>query len=502
MEENKPRSLLSRFLSGTFFTGIGSISVILSGFVGLMLIARWVPAEEIGIFVLVQLIVTFMVGLSDFGLGLTVTQLISRDENDDEKHLILNTSIIFRIITALIGAVLALTGRQLLFNFFDGTLNANMLVFIPILILIESLIQLYQSVLEGLFKFRSIALVDLVISISNFIALLILVGYFKLGIMGLIFVRLTSRSIGLLISFLTTKIPFRFEFSFDKLRQMVRFGFPLYLNYILDFIFNQTGTFIIGALLGPAQIAFFEYARKIPDSLEMLYNAFRQVYFPTLSRLFGTGRKQEAASMLNHSNRLIAFFGVLGTLVAFFFGEEIIVTFFSEEFLPSVAVFYILMINLTLRIIDQTLGYSLVAVGESNKPVLINSLRAIVTLGAYAILIPIPTLGIIGAALSTILGTLIANPINIFFLRRKQVNAKFSTFLKPFAAFLLLYIPSILLIPMSIFIKITAFVVYFVLSVVLSVVTRKDITMITEEIQHTLRRRQQNKKAVDSIPKD
>ena len=33
MEEKPTQSLLSRFLSGTFFTGIGSISVILSGFI-------------------------------------------------------------------------------------------------------------------------------------------------------------------------------------------------------------------------------------------------------------------------------------------------------------------------------------------------------------------------------------------------------------------------------------------------------------------------------------
>jgi PST family polysaccharide transporter len=483
-------STFSGFFSGTLSTGIGSVFTILFGFIGLMLTARWVPAEEIGIFVLVQLIVTFMVGLTDFGLGLTVTQLISQKENSAEKHIILDTSIIFRVAAAVVGSMLALMGRQALFDFFGASLYTNLLIYVPVLILVESLIQLYQSVLEGLFKFKAIALVSLTVSISNFLALLILVGWFKMGIAGLIMVRLISRTIGLLASFLSAQVPFRFGFSFAKLKQMLRFGLPLYANYILDFTFNQAGTFIIGALLGPAQIAFFEYARKIPDSLEMLYNAFRQVYFPTLSRLFSTGRKQEASNILNHSNRLIAFFGVLGTLVAYFFGEKIIVTFFSEEFLPSVTVFYILMINLTLKIIDATLGYSLVAVGESNKPVLINSLHAIVTLGGYAILIPIPALGIIGAALSTILGKIVVNPINIFFLRRKQVHAKFSAFLKPFAIFLVLYLPCQLLLPeLNLLLKLAGFSLYFMLSLLFYVIKIEDLKTVFSEIKTLIQRK-------------
>ena len=494
MEPNPTGTTFSRFFSGTLSTGIGSVFTIVSGFVGVMLMARWVPAEEIGIFVLVQLIVTFMIGLTDFGLGLTVTQLISQKENDAEKHLILDTSIIFRVVAAVVGSVLALAGRQALFDFFGASLYTNLLIYVPVLILIESLIQLYQSVLEGLFKFKAIALVSFIVSITNFLALLILVGYFKLGIAGLIFVRLISRTIGLLASFLTAKFPFRFQFSFAKLKQMLRFGLPLYANYILDFTFNQAGTFIIGALLGPAQIAFFEYARKIPDSLEMLYGAFRQVYFPFLSKLFGEGHKEEASDMLNHSVRLIAFFGIFGTLIAYFFGEQIVITFFSAEFLPSALVFYILMINLTLKIIDQTLGYSLVAVGESGKPPLINFVRAIITLGAYALLIPIPALGIIGAALSTILGTVVANPLNIYFLRRKQVQAKFSTFLKPFGIFFALYLPYRLLLPdVNWLLKFAAFLIYFLLSFALSVFTMKDIKAITEEVLSLFKKRFQVK---------
>jgi O-antigen/teichoic acid export membrane protein len=495
MEERPAEPILSRFLSGTLSTGIGSMFVIISGFAGLMLITRWVPAEEYGVFVLVQLIVSFMVGLTDLGLSLTVTQFIASNEDKAEKSLILNTSIIFRVAAALIGSVLALLGKQVLFDFFGASLYTDLLFYVPILILIESLIQLYQSVLEGLFQFKNIALVDFFISVTSFLSLLILVGHFQLGIMGLIFVRLISRSVGLFYSFLTAKIAFRFEFSLIKLKRMLRFGLPLYANYILDFIFTKAGTFIIGALLGPAQIAFYEIARKIPDSLEMLYNAFRQVYFPFLSNLFGTGRKNEASQMLNHSTRLIAFFGIMGSLIAFLFGEEIIVMLFSPEYLPSVPAFYILMIALTLTIIDNTLGYSLVAVGESSKPPLINILRTVVTLGSFALLIPL--LGISGAALSTIIGTSLVNPINMYFLRRKDVSAKFASFLKPFLIFLALYIPVNFLLPENVLLKIAAFVLYFIIAVALSVVSLRDATTLAHEAKMLWNKRSPAKNAAD-----
>ncbi len=94
------------------------------------------------------------------------------------------------------------------------------------------------------------------------------------------------------------------------------------------------------------------------------------------------------------------------------------------------------------------------------------------------------------ARLSTILGTIVANPLNIYFLRRRQVQAKFSTFLKPFGIFFALYLPYRFLLPdVNWPLKIAAFLIYFILSFVLSVFTMEDIKAISEEVNSLFKKR-------------
>lgn len=107
----------------------------------------------------------------------------------------------------------------------------------------------------------------------------------------------------------------------------------------MTFLFQRADTFIIGGFIGPAEIAIYEIARKIPESIESLYEAFRKVYFPFISDLFGQKKNQEATDMLNHSVRLIAVAGVFGILVAFFFGSEIITLLFSSGYERSSLLF-------------------------------------------------------------------------------------------------------------------------------------------------------------------
>src|SRR5690606_41186575 len=74
------------------------------------------------------------------------------------------------------------------------------------------------------------------------------------------------------------------RFDRQVLQELLRFGFPLQLNFVLSFVFSRADTFLISVLLGPAQVAFYEIARRIPDSVSDAYEAFVQVYFPSVAQ--------------------------------------------------------------------------------------------------------------------------------------------------------------------------------------------------------------------------
>ena len=192
-----------------------------------------------------------------------------------------------------------------------------------------------------------------------------------------------------------------------------------------------------------------------------------------------------ASELLNHSLRLITFSGVLGILIAFLFGNEIIKMLFSGKYQDSSLLFGFLMIVLTLNMIDYTLGYSLVAVGESNKPPLINTIHTCVNFLGYFLLIPVT--GIFGVVYANIAGILVANPINVHFLWKKNVLSKYSTYIKPILIGAACYVFWVFVLPSHWIFRAGILVLYMAFSFVFKVLTFDDLELLLEQINRLLK---------------
>jgi O-antigen/teichoic acid export membrane protein len=477
-------SILSRFLKGAFSVGLGNISTMALGLLGVMIVTRRLPAEEFGIFVLIQVVVAFLARVSSFGFGLAVPKFITGAKSEDEKRQLVNTAVYFRILTIPLVCLLALLLKPALSQLFEAPQLADFFVFVAVFFFFDSLAILFKAIFQGFFLFKKIALTEFISSCLNFILIIVFVLLLKQGILGLLLAKIISLSVACLYAYLALPVAKRIEFRLELLRPVLKFGFPLQLNDVLSFVYLRIDTLMLGAMLGPKAIAYYEVARRIPDSLTGLYEAFRAVFFPFIAKFFAHGERQKAAQMLNHSTRLISFATMLGTLVVLVFGREIISLLFSAQYLASVPAFVLLMIWLNLAFTDSTLGYSLVAAGDSNKPAMINVLHAGVNVVGNLLLIP--PLGIAGAALSSVLGFAATNPVYVYFLRRRNVDARVMAYLKPMLIFAAIWLLVFVLQPALFVAKASVVVLFIVTSAVLSVITLEDLNAVAHEAKVTL----------------
>ncbi len=148
------------------------------------------------------------------------------------------------------------------------------------------------------------------------------------------------------IAIVYSKIEYSLELNKAVLKEMLSFGFPLQIQSILDFVYSRIDTVIIATLVGTAGTAYYEVARKIPDALMQLYNAFRSVYFPMITELNAKDHREEALQMLNTSIRSLAFIVLLGAMISVTFGKDILRLLFSDQYLSSYPIFVLLMIGL------------------------------------------------------------------------------------------------------------------------------------------------------------
>jgi len=392
MQHNDKGSTFSRFLTGTFFTGIGKVSTITLGLVTFILSVRFLAAEELGAFVLLNSIVVFVNGFADLGVNAATTRFTAGLTEEVERRRLINSAIYFRIACVAIFSAITLLGQDLLYRLFGLSLPSHLIKFIPLLVACDSLTAILSAYMAGEFKFKQVGSLDLVNTVAGLLGLLIFVVWKDYGLMGRIYARMMASGFSLLFAVMTAQVSHRLEFDTDVMKRMIRFGFPLNLNHIFNTLFTRVDTFLIGALLGPAEIAMYEIARKIPDSISMLYDAFHKVYYPIVSNLFAMKKTRQQTEIINHANRLFGFLNSFGSLIAFLFGGAILTWLFSEGYGVSATAFGILMISLGFLAINTNMGYSMSAAGDTMKPFLINIAPTIVSLVGYVILIPVSAL--------------------------------------------------------------------------------------------------------------
>lgn len=468
-------ALASQFIKGLVSTGVGKASIIILGMAGLMITTRVLSPQEVGIFVLIQVVVVFLTEASNLGISSAISKFTASIDSHLEVRRLISTAIYFRLLTIVITACIFIGSASALLAFFGGDTNYDgFMLYIPLLIAIESLGKIIFAILQGSFKFRVIGITSILSSVLNFLLVILLVLIVDGGLTGLIFAKIISRFIAFVYACTKGNIRISPVFDWPLLKKMLVFGLPLEINYIQSFLYQRVDTFLIGMLLGTTDVAFYEIARRIPDSGMEGYDAFHQVYFPFISRLYDHREWDKLANVVNTATRWLTFGSLFAALVAFAFGEAIITTLFSETYQPSAPAFGLLMIGLMVIVLDSTLGYSLVAIGETTKPVVINMFRTFFSITAYLLLIP--PYGIVGAAIANALAIALMNPLYIYYLRMKGVKVDVMAFVKPILIFggFVLVLEMVMLPTLHRFVLI---LVYLVANVVFEVVSKDELAL-------------------------
>lgn len=219
--------------------------------------------------------------------------------------------------------------------FGSSTFLLSYIIYIPVLFGLESLARTLNSILQGLFCFIMLGIISTLSAIANFIAAIFFVFPLNLSTLVLIYAVFVSNTLIIILAYSAAHIKNKRGINLPILKEMLIFGFPLQIQYMLDFVFARIDTVVIGFFLVTAGVAFYEVARKLPDSFMYLYDAFRSVYYPFSAKFHADGERERVGKLLNNSNRMLSFLTSFGALVVVLFGKEIISFCFLKRISPG-----------------------------------------------------------------------------------------------------------------------------------------------------------------------
>ena len=234
-----------------------------------------------------------------------------------------------------------------------------------------------------------------------------------LGIWSLILGIISSQVVELLI--LWRILPYKPHLFFNKkiLLYVIKFGVPITFSSVVAFVLSNIDKFMIGKMLGDAQLGYYWFAFSMPHFLLIAQNSIGVVIFPALVNVKNDAQLKR---VFCRATKLSAIFFFLSCSVVFILGEPIIKFIFGEKWLPALLPFQIFMLLATIRGTIISHWNSLYMIRGKSINIFYISLFYVIPITLFGYLV-IPKYGIAGMTIVVLITMSFSIPISKYTLR-------------------------------------------------------------------------------------
>lgn len=174
-----------------------------------------------------------------------------------------------------------------------------------------------------------------------------------------------------------------------------RFAWNTNLASALDVAFTHVATLIVGALVGPAQAAFWRIGRQVADALAKPAKLLTPALYPELARLRAEERHHAMWRLARNVGLLAGGIGVVMLAISAFAGPTLLTLIMGEAFAPAAEVMTWQVGAAVIGIFALPLEPMLVSLGKPGLAVRVRLVVGVLFLAAVPFLVE--AFGLIGA---------------------------------------------------------------------------------------------------------
>ncbi len=315
----------------------GKIAAQSVGFVISIFLARLLSPSDFGLLAMVSVVIGLSVSLIDMGLGVA---LIQRKEVTEEQY---GSVFYFNVTIGLMLATTFFFAAPLVGRFYQNDLLVPIARTMSILFILNSIGNVIRLKLRKELDYGTITKGNLLAAaISGSFGVSLAFGGF--GVWSLVIQSLINPIIANIYLFYKINWRPRLIFRWSALKELWGFGFRMFLSGILDNIYSNVDSLIIGKLFAPATLGYYFRARSL-NSYVTQYSSgsIMSVLFPALSKLQDEpDRLKGAVFKAYHLINVLAFF-----LTGLFFviGAHLIIILFGDKWQESIPMFKLIILT-------------------------------------------------------------------------------------------------------------------------------------------------------------
>lgn len=413
-----------RYLRGAAWSAASTAVALASLLAVAKMATNALPAETVGLFMLAMMLGDGFNLLANRGLFASAPKLMAAAPDDQTRRLLLGSLLLglgrssalmaAAILAALVAAepLAAVTGVD------TASLRLCLLWSLPLFVLGG-----YRDTLLGAFagwnRYAAHALGSMCFSGGQALLVFLLVWLGEASLSRLL-LAVTLAQAGGVVLLLGLTGGIATGAGLTAYRDAARFSLPLYLNSLLNFVFQRLDTLLVTTMLGLHATAIYEIAKRFPQVLSRVLNALLLPWLPSVSEVLAEGRHRDAALALRDVLCVITYLGHLAVLTTLPLGPLLVRMIASPEYLAAAAPLPWLMLGILFAVQAGVFGQALIAVERPRAVFAGHLVQAAMSMGGALLLLP--GIGLLGMGYAWCAGSATSLLLQAFAARRARLH--------------------------------------------------------------------------------
>jgi O-antigen/teichoic acid export membrane protein len=376
------------------------------GLLVMPLISKTIGAAGYGVWTQVTATASLILPLTNLGLGTAMVRFLAAEKRQEEiQEGFYSVLIVLFVINLIVALMVIIFANPLATHFFNGAVQVVRIT--GIIIILIAMVETHLFLLRIFQRIATISVfmtAETILS-TGLIAFFALRGY---GIIYVVFSFMAVKAAEFIVLFFMVRARIGLKWPrFSRLREFLSYGLPLTPRNIAYWLIYLSDRYIVSFFLGATSLGIYAAGYNLGSFPYLITGILTYVLMATLPQLYDEGRIDEVKTHLRYNLKYFLAVAVPFLFGAAILGESVLRLFSTAEIADKGhLVVPLVALAVTLLGVHNIIWNIMLLVKKTKALVIAWVIAAVVNIGLNLVLVP--TIGIIGAAYSTLIAYAIA----------------------------------------------------------------------------------------------
>lgn len=364
-------------ISGMIWSGIGRIGTVGISFISNIVLARLLMPDDFGCISMLYVFIAISGIFISGGFGQALIQ------KKEPTHLDYTTVFYWNLVMSVIFYLILFFCAPAIARFYNMPLLKDVLRVQSLVLFIQSFAIVQANQLQKQLRFKELSTRNIVSALAGMVVAIIL-AFMGYGVWSLVASALVTALTSVLLLWKMSSWRPTLEFSFQSLKELFSFGGLMLLSSLVETIYTNLQSLIIGKFYSARDLGFFSQAKKLEEvptnSLSAIVN---EVSFPVFSALqddkeklrLGVRKNVKAVTYLNFP-LMVLMMVIAHPLVTFLYGAK---------WAPAAPYFQILCVSSMIYTLNTLNTNVIKSLGKSGIYLIVQLTKRLIGIGLIVV---------------------------------------------------------------------------------------------------------------------